>query len=276
MQAQETHPTASDAEPAPFEHILCAVDGSRGSDVAVEQALTLAGPAGVTFMAVTDVRGSGAMQMATLGPQRAEGALARAGAAARAAGVGSSTVLRRSADVRDALLEQASHYDLLVLGTHGAKRRAGVLLGDVAATALHRSPVPLLLARPAPNGCVFPKDLLLATDGSAATLAVAETAAKLALRHGARVTLLHAGWGTTDGHRGLAEQRALVADRIGVEPAILELPGHAPEVIAETAHRLPVSLVVTGSRMLTGIRSLGSVSERVGQMAPCSVLVLRG
>jgi nucleotide-binding universal stress UspA family protein len=276
MQVQETQSNTNDADPAPFEHILCAVDGSRGSDVAVEQALTLAGPAGVTFIAVTDVRGAGAMQMATLGPQRAEDALARAATTARAAGVGSSSVLRRADHILDALLQQARDYDLLVLGTHGAKRRAGMLLGDVAATALHRSPVPTLFARPAPHGSVFPTDVLLATDGSAPTRAAAEAAAAIACRHRSRVTLVHAGFGSADIHHGLAEQQALLAERTGVEPAILELPGRAPEVIAETARELPASLIVTGSRMLTGIGALRSVSERVGQMAPCSVLVLRG
>ncbi len=274
MQVQETQSTAGDADPAPFAHILCAVDGSRGSDVAVEQALTLAGPAGVTFIAVTDVRGAGAMQMATLGPQHAEDALARAAATARAAGVGASTVLRRADDVRDALLEQARHYDLLVLGTHGAKRRAGMLLGDVAASALHRSPVALLIARPAPHGMVFPGDVLVAADGSAASHRAVEAAARIAIRHGSRVTLTHAGMPGVQ--HDLAEQQALLAERTGVKPAILELPGSAAPVIAETARELPVSLIVTGSRMLTGIRSLGSVSERIGQTAPCSVLVLRG
>jgi nucleotide-binding universal stress UspA family protein len=276
MQSQEPQFETSDADPATLGHILCAVDGSRGSNVAVEQALTLAGPAGVTFIAVTDVRGSGAMHMATLGPQRAEQALARAEATAKDAGVGTSSILRRADDVRDALLEQARHYDLLVLGTHGAKRRAGVLLGDVAATALHRSPVAVLLARPAPFGKSFPAGVLLATDGSPPTHRAAEAAAEIALRHGASITLLHAGFGAPDVRRNLVEQQALLAERTGVEPPILELPGSAPHVIVETAHELPASLIVIGSRMLTGIRSLGSVGERVGQTAPCSVLILRG
>jgi nucleotide-binding universal stress UspA family protein len=275
MQAQQTQPTSSGTDPAPFEHILCAVDGSRGSEVAVEQALRLAGPAGVTFIAVTDVRGSGAMHMATLGPERAEEALATAAAAAKAAGVGANTVLRRANDVRDALLEQARHYDLLVLGTHGAKRRAGMLLGDIAATAVHRSPVPVLLARPAPYGRAFPTSVLLATDGSPVTYRAAEAIGEIALRHGAAVSLLHAGFGTPEARRGLTEIQAQLAERTGVQPIALELPGGATEVIVETAQTLPASLIVIGSRMLTGIRALGSVSERVAQMAPCSVLVMR-
>jgi nucleotide-binding universal stress UspA family protein len=276
MQTLETQPTGSYVDPPPFKHILCAVDGSRGSDVAVEQALTLAGSAGITFIAVTDVRGAGAMQQATLGQQRAQEALARAEAAAKAAGVGTSTILRHAHDVRDTLLDHALHYDLLVLGTHGAKRRAGVLLGDVAATALHRSPVPVLLARSAPYACAFPTAMLLATDGSPANHRAGEVAVDIALRHRADVTLLHAGYGAPGVYRGLAEIRALLAERTGVEPPLLELPGSPAQVIVQAAHDLPVSLIVTGSRMLSGIRSLGSVSERVGQMATCSVLVVRG
>ncbi len=275
MQTLETQPAGAYVDPPPFKHILCAVDGSRGSDVAVEQTLKLAGATGATFIAVTDVRGAGAMHMATLGTQRAEEALARAEAAAKAAGVGTSTILRHAHDVRDALLDHALHYDLLVLGTHGAKRRAGVLLGDVAATALHRSPIPVLLARPAPYSCEFPTGVLLATDGSRTTYRAGEVTVDIALRHGASVTLLHAGFGAPDVYRGLAEVQALVAQRTGVEPELLELPGNPAAVIVDAAHGLPASLSVNGSRMLSGIRSLGSVRERVAQLAPGSGLVMR-
>ena len=215
------------------------------------------------------------MQMATLGLRRGQDALARAAAAARHAGVQATTVLRRADDVRDALFEQAGSYDLLVLGTHGAKRRAGMLLGDVASTALHRAPVPTLVARPAPHGTVFPADVLVASDGTAASHDAVEVAAAIALRHGARVTLLHAGAETSELYHDLAEQQTRLAERTGAEPAIVEVDGHAPEAIVRTARELPASLIVTGSRMLTGVRALRSVSERVGHMAPCSVLVVR-
>jgi nucleotide-binding universal stress UspA family protein len=60
-----------------------------------------------------------------------------------------------------------------------------------------------------------------------------------------------------------------------VEPITLELDGHAPSRIAEVALEPPASLVITGSRLLTGTRSIASVSERTGVVAPCSVLVMR-
>lgn len=108
------------------------------------------------------------------------------------------------------------------------------------------------------------------------TYKAGDAAAEIAIRHSARLTLLHAGFGAPDIRHGLVELQARLTERTGVEPTILELPESAASVIAETAQELPVSLVVMSSRMLTGIRSLGSVSERVGQIAPCSVLVMRG
>jgi nucleotide-binding universal stress UspA family protein len=51
--------------------------------------------------------------------------------------------------------------------------------------------------------------------------------------------------------------------------------GHAHEVIEEKATPENVSLIVMSSRRLSGLRAQGSVSERVVQEAPGSVLVVR-
>ena len=56
---------------------------------------------------------------------------------------------------------------------------------------------------------------------------------------------------------------------------MIELAGRPPEQIARLAAELPVSLVITGSRMQAGLQALASVSARAGMTAPCSVLVLR-
>ena len=53
------------------------------------------------------------------------------------------------------------------------------------------------------------------------------------------------------------------------------LSGKPHTAIAEAAEEFGASLVVTGSRGLTGLAALRSVSERVGESAPCSVLVAR-
>ena len=48
-----------------------------------------------------------------------------------------------------------------------------------------------------------------------------------------------------------------------------------PDTPAEALTRLEPDLLVIGSRGLQGMRSLGSVSERVAHNARCSVLVVR-
>ena len=73
----------------------------------------------------------------------------------------------------------------------------------------------------------------------------------------------------------LADQAIELLRAIGVTPTSVQVGGHAPGVIADLARTLPASLVVTGSRGLSGVRALASVSERTGIIVPCSVLVVR-
>jgi nucleotide-binding universal stress UspA family protein len=267
---------AATPQPAPFPRILCAVDTGRCARETIAQALTLAGhDAALTFLTVSDGRGFGPMRMASLGPYRADQALTQARRAARAAGVESIELLRHGDDPRAVILEEARHHDLLVVGTHGEHRTAGFLLGSTPVAALHRSPVPVLIARPARAGTEFPRDILLATDGAPAMGPTVALTAALARRHRARVALLHVDHNDRAMRHELAEEAAALAAATGVEPVTIQLDGHAPSRIAEVALELPASLVITGSRMLTGVRALGSVSERTGVVAPCSVLVMR-
>jgi hypothetical protein len=101
-----------------------------------------------------------------LGPHHADDALLEARRAAHAAGVDAVEAIRNGTDARATILEEARRFDLLVLGTHGRHRTSGVLLGSTTVAALHRSPVPILVARPPRAGTEFPCDILLATDGS--------------------------------------------------------------------------------------------------------------
>jgi nucleotide-binding universal stress UspA family protein len=261
---------------APFPRILCAIDVGPSADEAIAQALTLAGAdAELTFMSVTDVRGFGATRMASLGPHAADQVLEHARRAARAAGVEAAELIRHGEDPRPVILDEAHRHDLLILGTHGRHRTPGFLLGSTATTALHRSPVPVLIARPVRAGTEFPRSILVATDGSPAMAPTVAVAASLARRHDARVALLHVDHADKTTRHELAEEATALKCATGNEPIMLQMDGHAPSRIAEVALELPASLVITGSRMLTGIRALASVSERTGIVSPCSVLVLR-
>jgi nucleotide-binding universal stress UspA family protein len=62
---------------------------------------------------------------------------------------------------------------------------------------------------------------------------------------------------------------------LGAEPTLIRESGHAADRILATAAAQGASLITLGSRGLTGVRALGSVSERVAHRAHCSVLVAR-
>lgn len=259
----------------PFPRILCAVEKGPSADEAIAQALTLAGGDGeLTFLNVTDARRLGPTRLTTLGPRAVEDPFDRARQAARAAGLEAGEVIRHGDDPRAVILDEAERFDLVVLGAHG-RHRTGFLLGSTALGVVHRSPVPVLIARPVRAGTEFPRDILVATNGAPEMGPTIVLAGTLARRHGARVALLHVD--RSDGaERELADEAAALQHATGAEPTVLRMEGHAPSRIAEVALELPASLVITGSRMLTGIRTLASVSERTAVVAPCSVLVMRG
>lgn len=258
---------AATLAPPPFPRVLCAVDGSGPAVEALRQAITLSqADAALTLMAVTDARGA----------DRAEDAVQTALRTAHGAGMDARAMVSRGTDTAAAILAEAARHDLLVVGTHGHHRAPGYLLGATSTAAAHQSPVPVLIARaPAPAGFAFPRDILLATDGSPAMAATVATTAAIARRHRSRVALVHVERSSRAMRRELAEEATTLYEATGVEPVVIQVKGHVPERLAGIALDLRASLLVAGSRLLTGFPSLASVSERVGAIAPCSVLVVR-
>jgi nucleotide-binding universal stress UspA family protein len=259
---------------ARFASILCAVDGSRRSAVAVRRAIALAdGDTEILFLAVARRVGAGP----TLPPARAEEALRDAAAAATTAGVRCTCVLEHAPDRALAILEYARDHELLVLGAPAVSRATGILAGSLPSTAAHRAPGPVLLARGDDDDGPFPRHIIAAADGSDAARTAVATAAELAARAGARVTLAHVG-GHDDSAAlpaAIAEQAGFLRERLGVEPDIEAVSGRAAHALAALASRGDADLLVLGSRGLHGARALGSTSERVAHDAPISVLIMR-
>lgn len=272
----QTELAGSKAAPA-FASILCGVDGSRPSFEAARQAAILAGDsAGISYVAVAWEQGFGRNAVATLSHTRADAALRRVREASRDLPVKPSFVQVSDADAAGRLVALSARYDLLVVGIHLHSRAAGIVLGDTAAAVVHRSPVPVLVARKPPVDTEFPQDILLAIDGSPeASRAATEAAARIAQQHGARVAIV-ADPAHDEVHRHeLAEDAATILAATGTEPVILDSYGALHRAVAVAATELSSSLVVCGSRGLHGIAALGSTSERIAHAAPCSVLVMR-
>jgi nucleotide-binding universal stress UspA family protein len=137
-----------------YDEILCPVDGSPGSDAAVEHAIGLADLAGARVHALFVVDegiagGDGWDVVVEREEERGERALDAVAAAGAERAVPVERRLRRGRP-HEAILDAASDYgaDLIVMGTHG---RTGVgrflAAGSVAERVVRHSEVPVLTAR---------------------------------------------------------------------------------------------------------------------------------
>jgi len=137
--------------------------------------------------------------------------------------------------------------------------------------------------------------ILVAIDGSDPSLKAARMAADIALRFGARLTLVHVVpklllppdvYGLTlaeveKEHRAYAEKLLQKAISFLAEPGVdtssTILYGAPAESIAEEAAAEDVGLVVVGSRGHGAVARLflGSVSDRILHISPKPVLVVR-
>jgi len=263
--------------PAPFASILCAVNGSRGAEEAMHQALALCGPeTRLRFVAVHHTVGTGLSAQAELSEARARTALEESLATARQAGVDASVSLLQGAAPSDLLLELAAGHDLLAVGCHGGSRLGGIMLGSTASQLAHRAERPLLVARRTADGRdEFPQSMLLASDGSPGSWPAARVAARIARAQGSELRLAYVPDGThPERYREVLKQVAEIEEALGSAPAVIDNPGHAAERIEEAARVAQASLIAIGRRGLSGPKALGSVSERVAHRAPCSVLVV--
>ena len=260
-----------------YAYILCGVDGSRPSQEAARQAAVLAGPdAALIYVAVSWEQGVGATAVATLSHKHAQECLRRASDEARELGVRTPIAMEEEGDdAARKLMELVPGHDLLVLGMRGHSRAGGIMVGSAASAALHRSPVPVLVARRPPEGVDFPSRILLASDGTPPSDAAADHAARLAARFGSNVAIAAARGQETPPQHGVAAQAARIMALTGAEPEILDRPGPPYHAVPAAARDFEASLVVTGSRGLTGVAALKSASERIAHAAPCSVLVVR-
>jgi nucleotide-binding universal stress UspA family protein len=257
-----------DAQPsqfAAFDRIVCGVDGTPESLVAVRQALTLLEPGGtlhlatVTNLAKAAQAGMAALHAAELLRDDAEAALAEAQQIAPSATAKLVNGKPPAALLREADTERAT---LLAVGSHGHRRTAGILLGSVAARMLRDASCSVLIARPARDANAWPHSIVVGVDGSEEAAGALAVARSLAERFGGSTRVLASTKDQLDGEAAQA-----------IAPELEEQPARAVDVLAAASES--ADLVVVGSRGLHGLKALGSVSERIAHQARSSVLVVR-
>jgi nucleotide-binding universal stress UspA family protein len=289
-------------------HVLVAVDGSPGSEVAVDLAASLEWPAGTVMRfvsAVIEVQDYGYDLVGMLPvdtddqpffdelEQALEHAKSRMGDQVT---TGCAIVHGRPAD---AILADAEAFepDLIVVGSRGYGPIRSMLLGSVSAELVDRSPCPVLVARRPTI-----EHLVLAYDGSPASDRALELLGAWPILRSTETQVLSVAqapvlWrsGVAPGmyrvviedyeaslaqlrneHRQLADQAARRLATGGVTAQALVATGDpAQEIVALTGPD-KADLVVIGSRGHTGLSRLvlGSVARNVLLHADASVLVV--
>ncbi len=191
--------------------------------------------------------------------------------------------------------------DLLVLGTHGRTGLGKLLLGSVAEDILRHVPCPVLTVGPKVSGHaklqeiqakgseLAPAELelrqiLYATNFTAASLVVAPVAVALAEQFRAHLTLMHVieQYSDLDNHPGPIEDgvqklQALVPKDASLPyaPEIVMEFGPAVECIVNTAVEREADLIVLGARPVDGTAHLPwSTVHQVVARAACPVLTV--
>lgn len=286
--------------------IVVGVDGSAGASRAIRWAATEAAATSsrlrlVNAWDVPDVFSPGMPGPYIQADEIAQGAHrileraeheARRDLAGRPVPIDTLAVRARPAD---GLLGACDHADLLVVGTRGRGGFASLLLGSVAHTCAHRTPIPLVVVGhevPGPGS----GPIVVGADGSDGGRAAVGWAVAEASRLGCSLRVVHA-WDlpgrAIDGPppflvpdidpatvRGLRdryrEEAARAAAELGATvptEVVISCPGPAESLVAASS---TASLVVVGSRGRGGLAGLllGSVGQQVLHHSACPVVVV--
>ncbi len=251
-----------------FDRVICGIDGSDASLDAARRAAAVA-QGTLTLLAALDpwdevlANPSDADKRSRDPRAERESDLARAVTELS----GDTRVEPRFVEDRpqQALIDEAIRIGatLIVVGSHGHGRIAGLVLGSVASGLVHAAPCSVLVTRPTTDPRTFPTTAVVGIDGSSESALALEAAQTLQTMRATNISVVVA----SDG----ADPEAIL--RIVGSRETTALPGDAVTVLTEEADN--VDLLIVGSRGLKGLSSLGSVSERIVHRAACSVLVVR-
>lgn len=271
---QPIAPAASQVAARPFRHVLCAVDGTRSSLAAVEQATEIIGPDGkLTLLAVTAPKGAGRFRSAALGGLHARRAIERASRIADGCGISYDHVIDPGGPPAAVIAEYAQGHDMLAMGAP-ARTKFGSPGATVATETLRTFMTPLLLARQ--QAAAVTAAILLASDGSETSDLLVALASSLAGERCGRIVLLHAQGAKPEAapHRIGAQQELLKRACGGRLQTVVEARD-ASELIEAAAKKHACTLAMLGSHRHNSVSALlGGVTRRALRALRCSMLVV--
>ena len=203
------------------------------------------------------------------------------------------------------IVDRAGDYDLTVIGPKGVGAGQNVALGPVASRVVEHALAPILIARELRSESGL--RVLIAADGSGASLDAVGTLARLFDLRGSEITVMHVSetpwihlgldqeWDnypdeekdrTEAGvlEKEMTREAAVIVEELrkklrpsgaSVETAIDE--GNPADALLSEAERGQYDLLVVGASGTRDLKHsmLGSVSAKLAWNAPCSVLIVR-
>jgi nucleotide-binding universal stress UspA family protein len=183
--------------------------------------------------------------------------------------------------------------DLIIMRAHNRKDFRSRLLGSVAKSVIESAPCSVEVVRTRENTTAEARGfrVLLATDGSASSLAAAQAVAEMSLPENTEVRVVSAvnpmiysleelgligGTGTDQAHRAIGNAvQVLSGAPIKISAEVIA--GRAARQIVARARHWGADLIVLGTNERRGLSRLlfGSTSAAVASRAHCSVRVIR-
>jgi nucleotide-binding universal stress UspA family protein len=182
--------------------------------------------------------------------------------------------------------------DLIMMRAHNRKDFRSRLLGSVAKSVIESAPCSVEVVRTRETAASGGFRVLLATDGSAASMAASEAIAETSWPEDTEVRVVSAvnpmvysleelgligGTGTDEAHRAIGNAvHVLSSAPLKISAEVIA--GRAAREIIERAKHWEADLIVLGTNEPRGLRRLlfGSTSAAVASRAHCSVRVIRG
>jgi nucleotide-binding universal stress UspA family protein len=288
--------------------ILLATDGSPESGAAVEALQFLPLPAGTVIHVLSVMHAAAAAahaprtgaltELLAFEEESCADACKTAAEVLRRDGITVTTDVRKGSpaqEILDAAREMSAA--LIVLGAKGRGGLPGRLLGSTTLAVAHRTPIPVLVARPLGHPL---RTVVIASDGSAPSLRAARLVAEAPLPENVEVIITHVlppyqaepsllEYGPSAFDATLEELRreaeragtALLSARVEEQPpgrrvrTALRVGEPAGEIL-DLAREVRAELIVAGARKVSFAENLliGSVADRLLREAPCSVLLV--
>jgi hypothetical protein len=269
---------------AKMEKLLIATDGSEYSKSALREAINLAKICSSKLIAVSVVKTN--PEFEDLVPQvidkiekEASEHLDSIKKMASKESIDCEIMLHLSEEPYQDIIDEAAknQVNMIIVGTHGRTGIKRLMMGSVTAKVIgHATCNVLVVPVTAKVEC---KNILIATDGSRYSDAVAIEAIGISKRCGSSLIVISVA--TSDEEIKSAEDNVKkvveLAEKEGIKTDGLAVKGIPYEAIVDASKRKGADLIVVGSHGRTGLERLlmGSVTERVIGHSESAVLVVK-